>query len=92
MGGGVGPGGAGELEGVDPRAEGMTGEGAEKAFFGAVSVSDDGAAGEVFFEGGPEREEGGSVGEVIGRDAVDFLGLPGDGAIALKEGNEGVGV
>ena len=34
---------AGELEGVKPRAEGVAGEGVEKALFGAVGVGDDGA-------------------------------------------------
>ena len=38
---------AGELEGIEPRAEGMAGEGIQKAFFGSVGVSDDGAIAEV---------------------------------------------
>lgn len=88
----AGPGGAGELEGVDPRAEGVPGEGAEESFFGAVAVGDDGSLGEGLLEGRPEGEERGGVGEVGGGDAVDFLGGPGDGLVALKEGDEGGGV
>ena len=44
-----GPSGAGELEGIDPRAETMTGEGAEKTFLSAMAVSDDGATAEGRF-------------------------------------------
>jgi len=43
------PSGAGELEGVDPWAKAVAGEGAEEAFFGAVAVGDDGAAAELAF-------------------------------------------
>ena len=48
------PSGAGELEGVDPRAEAVSWESAEEAFFGSMAVRYDGAAAELFFEDGPE--------------------------------------
>ncbi len=68
----VRPGGAGQLEGVDPRAELVAGEGAEEAFFSAVAMGHDGSASEVAFENGPEGEQGRGLAEVIGRDAVDL--------------------
>jgi len=84
----IGPGGTGELEGVDPRAEGVAGEGAEEAFFGAVTVGHDGAASEVAFKNGPEGEEGRGLAQVIGRDPVDLAGGPSDVLLALEEGNK----
>lgn len=42
---------AGELEGVDPGAEGVAGEGGEEALFGAVGVGDEGSFAEVGLEG-----------------------------------------
>ena len=83
------PGRAGELEGVDPWAEGVAGEGAEEAFFGAMPVSNDRATTQLFFEGGPKREQGGCVAEVVSADAVDLAGGPGDRLIALEKRNDG---
>lgn len=45
----IGPGGAGEQEGIDPRAEAVTRKGPQKAFFGALAVGDDDRAGKAFF-------------------------------------------
>lgn len=84
-----GPGGAGKLQGVNPRAEAVAGEGAEEAFFGAMPVGYDGAAAEVAFENRPEGEEGRGVAKVISGDAVDFLSRPSDVLVTLEEGDEG---
>lgn len=48
------PGGAGEVEGVEPGCEGVAGEGAEEALFGAVAVGDDNVSGEEAADDGPE--------------------------------------
>ena len=45
----IGPGGAGKQKGIDPWAEAVTGEGAQKALFGALAVGDDDRPGEAFF-------------------------------------------
>ena len=45
----IGPSGAGEQEGIDPRAESMTRKGPQKALFRAFAVSDDDRASEAFF-------------------------------------------
>lgn len=85
VGGEIGPSGPGEQEGVDPRTKAVAGEGTEEAFLGAVTVRDNGAAAELFFESGPEGKKRRSVEEVFLGDAVDFLGGPGDVLIALKK-------
>ena len=79
------PGGAAQEEGVDPGAEGVAGKGPKEAFFGAVPVGDDGAPSEEAFEFGPEGEEGGGTGEMLGRDAMDPPGRPGDGALGMQK-------
>lgn len=50
----LGPGGAGDEECINPRAEAVAGEAAEKAFFGAFAVSDDDGSCEAFFQFRPE--------------------------------------
>lgn len=45
----VWPGGPGKLEGINPRTKRVTGKGAEEAFFGAMTVGDDGTTPEVGF-------------------------------------------
>ena len=90
MGGEIRPSCASELEGVDPRTKGVTGKGAEEAFFGSVSVGDHRALSKSGFQGWPERKERRCFGEVFGRDSVDFLGGPGDFLIAMEEGDEGI--
>jgi hypothetical protein len=84
------PGGAGELEGIDPGSEGVAGEGAQESFLGSVPVGDDGAATQLLLQDGPQREEGRGVAEVVGGDAVNFPGGPGDVLIAMQEGDEGI--
>jgi len=81
---------AGELEGVDPGAETVEGEGAEEAFFGGGAVGYDPTAFKALFNFRPEVDEGGCSGEVFGADAVDFLRGPGDGSVAGEVGREEV--
>jgi len=83
------PGGAEEVESVDPRAEGVAGKGAQESFFGAVAVGDEGAAGEQAPEFGPQGDEGGGASQIGGRDAVDFSGGPGDGPAGGEKRAEG---
>lgn len=82
------PGLAGQGESVDPRAERVTGELAEKAFLGAVSVGDEDISSEERFESGPERKERGGIAEVFGSDAMDLLGRPSDGVLGMEKGDE----
>lgn len=85
MGGGGRPGGATEIEGVDPRSERVARKGPQKPFLGPMAVGDDGAVAEESLRLGPEREERGGVGKLPGRDAVDALGRPGDLALGMQE-------
>lgn len=86
----IGPGGAGEMEGIDPRTKAVAGESAKETFFGAMAVGNDGTAAQLLFQGRPERQKGGGFEEVIGGDAVDLAGGPGDVLIALQERNDGL--
>ena len=86
----IGPGGAGKQKGIDPWAEAVTGEGAQKALFGALAVGDDGRAGEAFFQLGPKRKQGRGVGEILGADAMDLACRPLDRSIGVEVGNEGI--
>jgi len=88
----VGPCGAGKQKGIDPRAEAVTGEGPQKAFFGALAVGDDNRAGEAFFQLGPERKQGRRVGKILGPDAVNLACRPLDRPIGVKVRNEGISV
>ena len=84
------PGGAGEVEGVDPRTEAMAGKGAEEAFLGAFVVGDDDVPRKTRSELGPEGEKGRGIGEVGGGDAVDLLRGPVDGLVGVEVGDENV--
>ena len=84
----IGPGGARELESVDPRTKGVAGKRAQESFLGSMTVGHDGAAAQSLFKGGPQRKEGGSVAEVVGGDAVDFLCGPGDVLVTMEKGDE----
>ena len=86
------PGGAGEQQGVDPRAEAMAGEGAEEALFRAFAMGDDDRAGETAFEFRPQQQQGRGVGEILRADAVDFPRGPLDRLVGEKVGHERVGV
>jgi hypothetical protein len=88
VGGKPGPGGPGELQGVDPRTKRMTGESPEEAFLGAVTVCHHRASSEIFFHHRPEREEGGGVAEILGGNAMNLTGRPSDVLIAFQEGNK----
>lgn len=77
------PGGAGEEEGIDPGAEVVAWEGAEEAFFCAVSVGDNGSVGEAGLDVWPEQHELWRMAQVFLRDAVDFMSRPGDGLVGV---------
>ncbi len=72
----LGPSGAGEQEGIEPRPEAMAGEGAEESFFGALAMGDDDFAVQAHFHLGPEREQGGGGLQLLRADAMDFTGGP----------------
>ena len=88
----VGPGGAREVERVDPRAEAVAGEGAEEAFLGAFGVGEDDGSGEQVAQGGPELDQRGGIDEIVIGDAVNLAGRPGDGAVGPEVGNEAFAV
>lgn len=84
------PGRAGQLEGVDPRTKGVTGEGTQKSLFRTVSVGHDRAPSQRTLQDRPEGEKRGGFKEIVWGDAVDLLSRPGDVLIALEERDERV--
>jgi hypothetical protein len=84
-----GPGGSIKVKGVHPWAERMAGEGAEKAFFGTVTVRDDDTIGEQAMDLGPEGEEGRGSREICGSDAVHLLSGPSDCLVRGEKGAKG---
>jgi hypothetical protein len=84
-----GPGGPIKVKGVYPGTERMAGEGAEKAFFGAVTVRDEDAIGEQAMNLGPEGEKGRGSREICGSDAVHLLSGPSDLLVRGEKGAEG---
>lgn len=78
------------MEGIDPWAESVGGEGSEEAFLCTVAVGYYDASAETIFDFGPEEHEFGGVGELFLGDAVDLLGCPGDFLIGVDVGHPGV--
>ena len=57
----TGPSSPGQLKSIDPRPEGVAWERTQKTFFSSVAMSNDWAMGELFFQDGPQRQEGWGV-------------------------------